>query len=47
MQMVSQQAQQLNELVFANPLLEATVAGLIWWILRRHLGPLRSTAKNP
>jgi hypothetical protein len=47
MQMLSQQAQCLNELALADPLLEAAVAGLVRRILRRHLGPLRATAENP
>src|SRR5208337_4855821 len=46
MQMFAQQAKRLNELALANPLLEPPVAGLIRRILRRHLGPLRTTAEN-
>jgi hypothetical protein len=47
MQMFGQQVQRLNEPALANPLLKPPVAGLVRWILRRHLGPLRTTAQNP
>ena len=47
MQMSGQQAQRLNQLAFANPLLKTPVTGLVRRILRWHLGPLRAAAQYP
>jgi hypothetical protein len=47
MQMASKQAQHFDQFAFANPLLEAAMAGLIGRILGGHLRPLCAAAKNP
>jgi len=47
MQLPCQQSQHLNQPALPNPLLEATMAGLVRRILGRHLSPLRATAENP
>jgi len=47
MKLLGQYPQCLNQFALFNPLLKTPVAGLIRRVLGRHLGPLRTTAKNP
>jgi len=47
MQMPGQQAQHVNQLALADPLLKPAMARLVGRIFLRHLDPLRSAAKNP
>jgi len=47
MQQSRQQSQRFHQLAVADPLLETTVAGLVWRILLRQLTPLRSGSQDP
>ncbi len=47
LQITGERLQDLLEGALSHPALEAPVAGLVWWVSFRQVGPLRSSAQNP